>query len=65
MAPYNFDDSYIKWNTLTLPPVGELKHLLFSVLNVDEESHIVHVLDIIRNSWVLRFTLRYCIAMSS
>ena len=44
MAPYNFDDSYIKWNTLTLPPVGEVKHLLFSVLNVDEESHIVHVL---------------------
>ena len=44
MAPYNFDDSYIQWNTLTLPPVGELQHLLFSVLNVDEERHIVHVL---------------------
>ena len=38
MAPYNFDDSYIKWNTLTLPPVGELKHLVFSMLNVDEET---------------------------
>ena len=44
MAPYNFDDRNIKWNTLTLPPVGELKHLLFSILSVDEESHIVHVL---------------------
>jgi hypothetical protein len=44
MAPYNFDDSNIKWNKLTLPPVGELKHLLFSILSVDEESHIVHVL---------------------
>ena len=44
MAPYNFDDRNIKWNTLTLPPVGELKHLLFSILNVDGENHIVHVL---------------------
>src|SRR5215831_15708024 len=44
MAPYNFDDRNIKWNTLALPPVGELKHLLFSILNVDEENHIVHVL---------------------
>jgi hypothetical protein len=44
MAPYSFDDRNIKWNTLTLPPVGELQHLLFSILSVDEESHIVHVL---------------------
>ena len=44
MAPYNFDDRNIKWNTLALPPVGELKHLLFTILNVDEENHIVHVL---------------------
>ena len=32
MALYNFDDRNIKWNKLTLPPVGELKHLLFSIL---------------------------------
>jgi hypothetical protein len=44
MAPYNFDDRGIKWTTLTLPPVGELKHLVFSMLNVDEENHIAHVL---------------------
>ena len=44
MALYNFDDRRIKWNTLALPPVGELKHLLFTILNVDEENHIVHVL---------------------
>ena len=44
MALYNFDDRNIKWNTLTLPPVGELKHLLFYILNVDEETYIVHVL---------------------
>ena len=44
MAPYNFDDRGIKWSTLTLPPVGELKHLVFSMLNVDEENHIAHVL---------------------
>jgi hypothetical protein len=28
MTPYSFDDRNIKWDTLTLPPVGELKHLL-------------------------------------
>ena len=43
MTPYNFDDRNIKWNKLTLPPVDELKHLLVSILSVDEESHIVHV----------------------
>jgi hypothetical protein len=32
MAPYNFDDRNIKWNELTLPPVGELKHVMFSIL---------------------------------
>ena len=44
MAPYNFDDRSIKWNTLTLPPVGEVKHLLFSILSVEEENHIVQML---------------------
>jgi hypothetical protein len=44
MTPYNFDDRTIKWNTLTLPTVGELKHLHFTMLSVDEESHNVHVL---------------------
>ena len=44
MAPYNFDDRTIKWNTLTLPTVGELKHLHFTMLSVDEENHNVHVL---------------------
>ena len=38
MAPYNFDDRTIKWNTLTLPTVGELKHLHFTMLSVDEEG---------------------------
>jgi hypothetical protein len=41
MAPYNFDDRNIKWNTLALPPVGELKHLLFSILAVDEENYSI------------------------
>jgi 2,4'-dihydroxyacetophenone dioxygenase len=44
MTPYSFDDRNIKWDTVTLPPVGELKHLLFTILSVDEESHNVHVL---------------------
>jgi quercetin dioxygenase-like cupin family protein len=44
MSVYSFDDRKIKWNTLTLPSVGELKHLLFSILNVDEENYNVHVL---------------------
>ena len=39
MAPYNFDDHNIKWNKL-----GDLEHLLYSVLNVDEKNYIVHVL---------------------
>jgi hypothetical protein len=41
MTRYNFDERNIKWNTLTLPSVGELKHLQFSMLSVDEESHNV------------------------
>jgi quercetin dioxygenase-like cupin family protein len=39
MAAYSFDDSNIKWNKL-----GDLKHLLFSILNVDEQNYIVDVL---------------------
>ena len=39
MAAHNFDDHNIKWNKL-----GDLEHLLYSVLSVDEQSHIVHVL---------------------
>lgn len=42
--PYNFDGSNIEWQTVALPPVGELQYLQFSVLNVDEENHIVHML---------------------
>jgi hypothetical protein len=37
----DFFERAIKWNTLTLPPVGELKHLLFTILSVDEQSHNV------------------------
>jgi len=44
MAAYNFDDRNIKWNTLALPDIGEVEHLLFTVLSVDEENQIVHVL---------------------
>ena len=39
MVAYNFDDHNIKWNKL-----GDLEHLLYSVLNVDEKNYIVHVL---------------------
>ncbi len=39
MATYNFDDHNIKWNKL-----GDLEHLLYSVLNVDDKNCIVHVL---------------------
>jgi quercetin dioxygenase-like cupin family protein len=39
MAAYNFDDSNIRWSKL-----GDLDHLLYSILNVDEQNHIVHVL---------------------
>ncbi len=43
-SPYIFDDSQIKWKTVALPTLGELEHLRFSILNVDEDNHIVHVL---------------------
>jgi len=39
MAAYNFDDHNIKWNKL-----GELEHLLYSILNIDEKNHIIDVL---------------------
>jgi hypothetical protein len=39
MSAYNFDNHNIKWNKL-----GDLEHLLYSVLNVDEKNYIVHVL---------------------
>ncbi len=39
MTEYNFDDRNITWNKL-----GDLKHLLFSILNVDEQNYIVDVL---------------------
>ncbi|HJU15004.1 MAG TPA: hypothetical protein VJ770_00920 [Stellaceae bacterium] len=39
MASYQFDDSNIKWNRL-----GDLKHLLYSILNIDEQNHIIDVL---------------------
>jgi quercetin dioxygenase-like cupin family protein len=44
MPQCTFDDRSIKWNTLALPPVGELKHLQFSILSVDELNYNVHVL---------------------
>ena len=39
MASYNFDDRNIQWNKL-----GDLEHLLYSVLNVDEQNYIIDVL---------------------
>jgi quercetin dioxygenase-like cupin family protein len=39
MALYNFDDSNIKWNKL-----GDLEHLEYSILNVDEKYYIVDIL---------------------
>ena len=39
MAAYNFDDSNIKWNRL-----GDLEHLYFSILNIDEPNHIIDIL---------------------
>jgi quercetin dioxygenase-like cupin family protein len=38
-SPYNFNDSNIKWQRL-----GDAEHLLYSILNIDEENHIVHAL---------------------
>jgi hypothetical protein len=31
---YNFDASNIKWKTVTLPTLGELEHLLYSITAV-------------------------------
>ena len=39
MTDYRFDDRNIKWNRLE-----GIDHLQYSVLNVDEKNHIVHVL---------------------
>jgi quercetin dioxygenase-like cupin family protein len=39
MAAYNFDDSNIKWSRL-----GDLEHLHFFILNIDEPNHIVDIL---------------------
>jgi quercetin dioxygenase-like cupin family protein len=39
MAAYNFDDRNIKWNRL-----GDLKHLHYSILNIDEPNYIVDIL---------------------
>jgi hypothetical protein len=50
MAPYNFDDRNIKWNTLTLPPVGELKHLLFSITAVRSISEQIQLVSYLRSN---------------
>jgi hypothetical protein len=39
MATCGFDDQNIKWSKL-----GELEHLLYSILNVDEDNKIIDVL---------------------
>ena len=39
MTDYRFDDRNIQWNRL-----DGIDHLQYSVLNVDEKNHIVHVL---------------------
>jgi quercetin dioxygenase-like cupin family protein len=39
MAAYNFDDRNIKWNRL-----GDLEHLHYSILNIDEPNYIVDIL---------------------
>ena len=39
MAVHIFDDSHIAWRKL-----GDIEHLLYSILNVDEEHFIVDVL---------------------
>jgi hypothetical protein len=44
MAAYNFDDRNINWQTVTLPNIGQLEHLWFSILNIDEENKILDVL---------------------
>jgi quercetin dioxygenase-like cupin family protein len=39
MALYNFDDSNIHWNKL-----GDFEHLVYSILDIDEENKIADVL---------------------
>jgi quercetin dioxygenase-like cupin family protein len=39
MALYKFDDSNIRWNRL-----GDFEHLLYSILDIDEENKIADVL---------------------
>jgi quercetin dioxygenase-like cupin family protein len=39
MPIFNFDDRNITWNKL-----GDINHLLYSVLNIDENNYIVDVL---------------------
>ena len=39
MTLYNFDDSNIRWNKL-----GDFEHLLYSILDIDENSKIIDVL---------------------
>ena len=39
MAPYTFDDHNIRWNTL-----GDFEHLVYFILNIDEQNHIIDVL---------------------
>src|SRR5215471_20912954 len=39
MAPYTFDDHNILWNTL-----GDFEHLVYFILNIDEQNHIIDVL---------------------
>lgn len=38
MSLYNFDDSNIRWNKL-----GDFEHLVYSVLDIDEDNNIVDV----------------------
>ena len=42
MTTHSFDGRNIKWNTLALPPVGELKHLRF-ILSVNQSNYNVRV----------------------
>lgn len=44
VVAYNFDDRNIKWQSVTLPNIGELEHLSYSILNIDEENRILDVL---------------------
>lgn len=39
MASYTFDDQNIRWNTL-----GDFEHLVYCILDIDEQQHIVDVL---------------------